>query len=81
MSEKKSIFVKSINGQNLVFSVDSGMKIEKLKVDVQAKTSIKIEDQRLVYGGKQLEEGLTLEDYGIQENSTIVLAARVRGGL
>lgn len=46
----------------------------------QAKKGLSSLEQRLVYGGKQLEDGKTLSDYNIQEESTVDLLWRLRGG-
>ena len=56
------------------------MTVLELKEKVKAKTGINTDDQRLLYGGKQLEDENLLTDYGLQNNSTVFLVLRLPGG-
>ena len=64
----------------IVLNVEPTTKIEDVRRLIQDREGIPPSDQRLVCGGKQLEDGNTLQDYSIQKNSTIYVVMRVHGG-
>ena len=74
------IFVKSLTGQCMTFDVDRNESIDVIKAKIQEKQGIPKEQQRLIWAGKDLQIGKTLSDYNIQQDSTLHLVIRVRGG-
>ncbi|XP_058448014.1 uncharacterized protein LOC131428249 [Malaya genurostris] len=74
------IYVKTLTGRTIVLSVEATDSVESLKKKVEEREDVPPNNQRLLFAGKQLEDGRFLSDYSIIKGSTVHLVLRLRGG-
>jgi hypothetical protein len=75
------IFVKALKGETYVFDLDKNDNVLEIRKQLSSKTGIPVEEIRLIFTGKQLEDGRTLKYYKIEKDSIINSVLRIRGGI
>jgi ubiquitin len=72
------LFVKTLTGKTVTVEVDPGATIDAIKQQVQDKEGIPPDQQRLIFAGKQLEDGHTIQEYNLEADSTLHMVLRLR---
>lgn len=76
----ENFFVKTLTGETMTIAYNKDYNIGDLKNYIQTKKGIPVDQQRLIFQGKQLDDVNTIGDYNIVANSNIHLVLRVKGG-
>ena len=72
-TEVIQLFVKTQNGKTITIEAGLSDSVRDVKLLISEKTDIASNEQRIVFEGRQLEDGYTLSDYNIQNESTLNL--------
>ena len=73
-----NIFIKALTGKTIYLQAEGDDTIEFLKSLVNIVEGIPIDQQRLIFVGKQLEDNRLLDDYKIQKDANLHLVLRLR---
>ncbi|XP_053466085.1 polyubiquitin-like [Ictalurus furcatus] len=74
------VFVKNEKGQTKTYDVTDDETVDQLMRKIYQKERTPVDQQRLIYEGRQLDSGRKLQDYNIVSGSTIHMTLRLRGG-
>ncbi|GMS78154.1 hypothetical protein PENTCL1PPCAC_329, partial [Pristionchus entomophagus] len=74
------IKVKTLTGKEVELDIEPTDKVERMKEKVEEKAGIPPPQQRLIFGGKQMNDDKTAQDYKITGGSVLHLVLALRGG-
>lgn len=74
------IYVKLWMKETITLEAWPSDTVYALKTKINDKEGILLDEQRLIFNGRELEDGRALSDYGISKQSLVYLFKRIRGG-
>ncbi len=74
------IFQNSLTGMTYTLNVEPSDSIKLYKILCYYRIGILLDQQRIIFAGKQLEDNRTFADYNIRKESTLHFVLRLRGG-
>lgn len=75
-----SLFIRTLTGKIITIYAKPHFKVRYIKEMIKKRIGSPLDEQRLVYAGRALEDNRNIEDYNIQKESTIHMVLRLRGG-
>ena len=78
--EIMQIFIKTLSGKKTSFDFEAENLVRTVKEALQSKEGIKIEQIRLIFGGKQMIDESKLSEYNVKAGDTIHMVLQLRGG-
>lgn len=72
--------VKTLTGKEIEVDVEPKEKVIKIKERVEEKEGIPPQQQRLIFGGKQMNDDKTIGEFNIEGGSVLHLVLALRGG-
>ncbi|NXK03908.1 OASL2 protein, partial [Herpetotheres cachinnans] len=74
------VFVKDDKNRTTTYTVQPTNTVQQLKEQIHSRQGPSVNQQRLTYGSRELEDRHTLAHYNIEPRSTIFMLLRLRGG-
>ena len=74
------IFFRTLSGVTKAVDISSEFTVAQVKQAIYDKEGIEVDQQRLIFAGRQLEDERPIQDYGIEAESTLHLVLRLKGG-
>lgn len=78
--ELLTIFIETLTGSTFEMVVTPIDSIASIKAKIQRMEGVLVSQQHLLYNLQELDDQSTVQDYGIQDGSTIKLVLSMRGG-
>ena len=79
MVDSIQIYVKTMSTKCITVAVNIADSIKNVKLEIQHKEEIPVNQQQLIYDGQQLEDAKMLSDYNIQEDDILHLVVKSKG--